>query len=288
MHPHKSQKKSNRVFKMRRKLPISQNKIVNLHRLFYNWFYIMSNITLVTTEGNISIRLYDETPQHRDNFVRLCQEGYYDGTLFHRVIRDFMIQGGDPDSRTATPTQMLGTGGPDYTIEAEIIPSLFHRRGTLAAARQGDEVNPERRSSGSQFYITWGQVYNEGQLRQLERQLTMMAEQQVFQRLAAEHKAQIMDFRRARDREGLMALQDQLAAQAKAEAKGAAGLSDAQRDAYITVGGVPHLDGQYTVFGEVTEGLDIVERIQAAETRPGDRPVKDIRIERTIVHGDEA
>lgn len=288
MHPHKSQKKSNRIFKMRRKLPISQNKIVNLHRLFYNWFYIMSNITLVTTEGNISIRLYDETPQHRDNFVRLCQEGYYDGTLFHRVIRDFMIQGGDPDSRTATPTQMLGTGGPDYTIEAEIIPSLFHRRGTLAAARQGDEVNPERRSSGSQFYITWGQVYNEGQLRQLERQLTMMAEQQAFQRLAAEHKAQIMDLRRARDREGLMALQDQLAAQAKAEAKGAAGLSDAQRDAYITVGGVPHLDGQYTVFGEVTEGLDIVERIQAAETRPGDRPVKDIRIERTIVHGDEA
>lgn len=288
MHPHKSQKKSNRIFKMRRKLPISQNKIVNLHRLFYNWFNIMSNITLVTTEGNISIRLYDETPQHRDNFVRLCQEGYYDGTLFHRVIRDFMIQGGDPDSRTATPTQMLGTGGPDYTIEAEIIPSLFHRRGTLAAARQGDEVNPERRSSGSQFYITWGQVYNEGQLRQLERQLTMMAEQQVFQRLAAEHKAQIMDLRRARDREGLMALQDQLAAQAKAEAKGAAGLSDAQRDAYITVGGIPHLDGQYTVFGEVTEGLDIVERIQAAETRPGDRPVKDIRIERTIVHSDEA
>lgn len=288
MHPHKSQKKSNRVFKMRRKLPISQNKIVNLHRLFYNWFYIMSNITLVTTEGNISIRLYDETPQHRDNFVRLCQEGYYDGTLFHRVIRDFMIQGGDPDSRTATPTQMLGTGGPDYTIEAEIIPTLFHRRGTLAAARQGDEVNPERQSSGSQFYITWGQVYNEGQLRQLERQLIMMAEQQCFQRLAAEHKAQIMDLRRARDREGLMSLQEELATQAKAEAKSAALLSDAQREAYTTVGGVPHLDGQYTVFGEVIEGLDIVERIQAAETRPGDRPTKDIRIERTIVHDDEA
>lgn len=248
----------------------------------------MQDITLVTSEGNIRVRLYDDTPKHRDNFKHLCEEGYYDGTLFHRVIRDFMIQGGDPDSRTATPTQMLGTGGPDYTIEAEIIPSLFHRRGTLAAARQGDEVNPERRSSGSQFYITWGQVYNEGQLRQLERQLTMMAEQQVFQRLAAEHKAQIMDLRRARDREGLMALQDQLAAQAKAEAKGAAGLSDAQRDAYITVGGVPHLDGQYTVFGEVIEGLDIVERIQAAETRPGDRPTKDIRIERTIVHDDEA
>ena len=243
----------------------------------------MFNITLNTTEGDIIVRLYDETPIHRDNFVKLCREGYYDQTLFHRVIKDFMIQGGDPDSRTATPTQMLGTGGPDYTLEAEILPELFHRRGTLAAARQGDEVNPERRSSGSQFYITWGQIYNEVQLRQLERQLTMMAEQQRFQQLAAERKAQIMDLRRARDREGLMALQEELAAMAKADAKNAGQLSDAQREAYTTVGGVPHLDGQYTVFGEVTEGLDIVERIQNTETRPGDRPVQDIRILSTTV-----
>lgn len=238
----------------------------------------MPNIILHTTEGDIRVRLYDETPIHRDNFLRLCTEGYYNDTLFHRVIRDFMIQGGDPDSRTASPTQQLGVGGPDYTLEAEILPTLFHRRGTLAAARQGDEVNPERRSSGSQFYITWGQVYNEGQLRQLERQLTMMAEQQAFQRMAAERKAQIMDLRRNRDRDGLMALQEQLAAMAKDEAKRAGGLSDAQREAYTTVGGVPHLDGQYTVFGEVTEGLDVVERIQQTETRPGDRPKEDIRI----------
>lgn len=240
-------------------------------------------ITLNTSEGDIRVRLYDETPIHRDNFVKLCREGYYDQTLFHRVIKDFMIQGGDPDSRTATPTQMLGTGGPDYTLEAEIKPELFHRRGTLAAARQGDEVNPERRSSGSQFYITWGQIYNEGQLRQMERQLTMMAEQQAFQRMAAERKAQIMDLRRARDREGLMALQEELAAKAKAEAKNAGVLSDAQREAYTTVGGVPHLDGQYTVFGEVVEGLDIVERIQNTKTRPGDRPEEDIRILATTV-----
>lgn len=238
----------------------------------------MATIKITTTFGDIRVRLYDETPVHRDNFIKLCREGYYDQTLFHRVIKDFMIQGGDPDSRTATPTQMLGTGGPDYTLEAEILPELFHRRGTLAAARQGDEVNPERRSSGSQFYITWGQVYNDGQLRQMERQLTMMAEQQCFQRLATERKAQIMDLRRARDREGLMALQEELAAMAKAEAKNAGTLSDAQREAYTTVGGVPHLDGQYTVFGEVIEGLDIVERIQNAQTRPGDRPTEDIRI----------
>lgn len=243
----------------------------------------MYYITLTTTEGDIRVRLYDETPIHRDNFVKLCREGYYDQTLFHRVIKDFMIQGGDPDSRTATPTQMLGTGGPDYTLEAEIQPALFHRRGTLAAARQGDEVNPERRSSGSQFYITWGQVYNEGQLRQMERQLAMMAEQQRFQQLAAEHKAEIMQLRRNRDREGLMVLQEQLVAQAKADAKNAGTLSDAQREAYTTQGGVPHLDGQYTVFGEVVEGLDIVERIQSTETRPGDRPVNDIRILSTAI-----
>lgn len=240
-------------------------------------------VTLHTTEGDIRVRLYDETPLHRDNFVKLCREGYYDQTLFHRVIKDFMIQGGDPDSRTATPTQMLGTGGPDYTIEAEIKPELFHRRGTLAAARQGDEVNPERRSSGSQFYITWGQVYNEGQLRQMERQLTMMAEQQRFQQLAAERKAEIMQMRRNRDRDGLMALQEQLAAMAKADARNAGTLSDAHREAYTTVGGVPHLDGQYTVFGEVTEGLEVVERIQNSETRPGDRPTTDIRILTTEV-----
>lgn len=243
----------------------------------------MYYITLKTTEGDIRVRLYDETPIHRDNFVKLCREGYYDQTLFHRVIKDFMIQGGDPDSRTATPTQMLGTGGPDYTLEAEILPQFFHRRGTLAAARQGDEVNPERRSSGSQFYITWGQAYNDGQLRQMERQLAMMAEQQRFQQLAAERKAEIMQLRRNRDREGLMALQEQLVAMAKADAKNAGTLSDAQREAYTTVGGVPHLDGQYTVFGEVTEGLDIVERIQNCETRPGDRPMTDIRIIATEV-----
>lgn len=235
-------------------------------------------IILHTTEGDITVRLYDETPLHRDNFLKLAKEGYYDGTLFHRVIRDFMIQGGDPDSRNATPTQMLGTGGPDYTIPAEINPVLFHRRGTLAAARQGDEVNPERRSSGSQFYITWGQVYNDGQLRQLERQLVMMAEQQAFQRMANERKAEIMQLRRERNRTGLMALQEELANLAREEAKTAGVLSDAQRNAYTTEGGVPHLDGQYTVFGEVVEGLDVVKRIQQCETRPGDRPVNDVRI----------
>lgn len=243
----------------------------------------MSTVKISTTLGDITVRLYDETPLHRDNFLKLVNEGYYDGTLFHRVIKDFMIQGGDPDSREAEANAMLGTGGPGYTVEAEILPTLFHKRGALAAARQGDEVNPERRSSGSQFYIAWGQVYNAGQIKQLERQLAMMAEQQVFQRLAAERRKQIMELRKNRDQAGLMELQNELTAIAKAEASSTGKLSDAQREAYTTVGGVPHLDGQYTVFGEVTEGLDIVEKIQQCETRRGDRPVKDIRIISTSV-----
>ena len=130
-------------------------------------------VRIMTMLGDIVVRLYDETPLHRDNFLKLVREGYYDGTLFHRVIKDFMIQGGDPDSKGALPGKMLGAGGPGYTIEAEIKDTLFHKRGALAAARQGDQVNPERRSSGSQFYIVYGQVYGEGQLRQFSKQLRM-------------------------------------------------------------------------------------------------------------------
>ena len=199
--------------------------------------------------GDIVVRLYDETPIHRDNFLKLAKEGYYDGTLFHRVIKDFMIQGGDPDSKGAPAGKMLGVGGPDYTLEAEIKDGLFHKRGALAAARQGDEVNPERRSSGSQFYIVWGQVYNEGQLRQFSKQLRMQKVQDAFNSLAAEHRAEIMQMRRDRNREGLQKLQDKLAAEAESKV-GKTGLTDDQLKIYSTVGGTPHLDGQYTVFGE--------------------------------------
>ena len=152
-----------------------------------------------TMLGDIVVRLYDETPIHRDNFMKLVKEGYYDGTLFHRVIKDFMIQGGDPDSKGAPAGKMLGVGGPDYTLEAEIKDNLFHKRGALAAARQGDEVNPERRSSGSQFYIVWGQVYNEGQLRQFSKQLRMQKVQAAFNDLASSHRDEIMpDFRNSK------------------------------------------------------------------------------------------
>lgn len=237
----------------------------------------MERIKIHTTLGDIVVRLYDETPLHRDNFVKLATEGYYDGTLFHRVIKDFMVQGGDPESVNAPAGKMLGTGGPDYTIAAEIVPGLIHKRGALAAARQADEVNPERRSSGSQFYIVWGQAYNEGQLKQLERQLEMQAVQQAFNRRAAEHRAEVMQLRRERNRAGLQELQDRLEAEARQEAKAAGpALGEEQRRLYATQGGTPHLDGQYTVFGEVEEGLDVVENIQQQPTRRGDRPVTDV------------
>ena len=239
-------------------------------------------VKIETTLGDIIVRLYDETPIHRDNFVKLVKEGYYDGTLFHRVIRDFMIQGGDPDSKGAPAGKMLGVGGPDYTLEAEIKDNLYHKRGALAAARQGDEVNPERRSSGSQFYIVWGQVFKESQLGQLGKQLRMQKVQDVFNDLAKTHRDEIMQMRRERNRAGLQELQDQLIAEAENKV-GKQGLTDEQMQLYSTVGGTPHLDGQYTVFGEVEEGLNVVEQIQNTATGRGDRPTNDIDMRMTII-----
>ncbi|WP_036910379.1 peptidylprolyl isomerase [Prevotella sp. FD3004] len=239
-------------------------------------------VKIQTMFGDIIVRLYDETPIHRDNFIKLAKEGYYDGTLFHRVIKDFMIQGGDPDSKGAPAGKMLGVGGPDYTLEAEIKPDLLHKRGALAAARQGDEVNPERRSSGSQFYIVWGQVYNEGQLRQFSKQLRMQKIQDAFNALASEHRTEIMQMRRERNRVGLQELQDRLAVEAENKV-GKEGLTDKQLKQYSTIGGTPHLDGQYTVFGEVEEGLEIVEMIQATATGRADRPIDDIEMKMTVI-----
>ena len=243
-------------------------------------------VRIKTTEGDILVRLYDETPKHRDNFLKLAREGYFNGTLFHRVIKDFMIQGGDPDSKGAPKGKMLGTGGPDYTIPAEFVyPKLFHKRGALSAARLGDEVNPERESSGSQFYIVWGKKYKPAELKQMEKQLEMQQEQAIFNQLAKENRDKIMELRRNRDRAGLQELQDELIAETKAISmeKGKPAFTDEQREAYTTVGGTPFLDNQYTVFGEVEEGLDVVEKIQNCQTMRGDRPVEDISMTVEIV-----
>lgn len=237
-------------------------------------------VEIKTTEGNLTVRLFGDTPRHRDNFVKLAKEGYYIGVLFHRVINEFMVQTGDPDSKTAPAGKMLGSGGPGYDIEAEIVyPAHFHKRGALAAARQGDQVNPERRSSGSQFYIVTGKAYNDSTLNQMERQLQMMQKQNIFNDLAREHRDSIMTLRRNRDQAGLQALQDELVAITEQKAAEApARLTAEQREAYTTTGGTPHLDNQYTVFGEVVDGMDVIDKIEKVETDSHDRPLKDVKI----------
>lgn len=246
----------------------------------------MTKIRIKTTEGDIVVRLYDETPKHRDNFIKLVKEEFFNGTLFHRVIKDFMIQGGDPDSKNAPQGKRLGTGGPGYTIPAEFVyPKYFHKRGALSAARLADQVNPERESSGSQFYIVWGKVYKPQELKQIERQMEMQQEQAIFNQLAQAHREDILNFRRNRDRAGLQQLQDQLVeeTQKKSEEIGAPKFTDEQVKAYTTVGGTPFLDNQYTVFGEVEDGLDVVEKIQNAETLRDDRPKNDVSMTMEII-----
>lgn len=241
-----------------------------------------TRLKIKTTEGDIVIRLYDETPRHRDNFLKLAKNGYFNGTLFHRVIKDFMIQGGDPDSKNAPKGKILGTGGPDYTIPAEFVyPRYFHKRGALSAARTGDEVNLDRESSGSQFYIVWGKIYKPAELKQMERQMAMQQEQEVFNLLAKEHREEIMEFRRNRDQAGLQTLQEQLIEETKkiCRQKGKPTFTTEQTEAYTTVGGTPFLDNQYTVFGEVEEGINVVERIQNRKTDRNDRPTEDVKME---------
>ncbi len=248
--------------------------------------YRMSRVKISTSKGDILVRLYDETPKHRDNFIKLAKEGYFDGTLFHRVIKDFMIQGGDPDSRNASIGKVLGTGGPDYTIDAEIkSPQLFHKRGALSAARLGDDINPDKASSGSQFYIVWGKVYKPAELKQMERQMAMQQEQETFNRLARAHRSEIMTLRKSRYSVALQELQEQLIDETKriCRENGSPMFTSEQTAVYTTLGGTPFLDNGYTVFGEVEEGLDVVEIIQSCETTRDDRPRADIKMQITVV-----
>ncbi|MDR3095224.1 MAG: peptidylprolyl isomerase [Bacteroidales bacterium] len=233
-------------------------------------------IAISTTLGDIEVELYNQTPKHRDNFVNLVKTGYFDGVLFHRVIKEFMIQAGDPDSKNAKPGAQLGSGGPNYTIPAEFVPELIHRRGALSAARQGDNVNPEKASSGSQFYIVQGKVYTDEELTQYESQLTMGKAQSLF-----------MQYIREESEAAKAAGQtvDQAAIQEKAKTRAMEWVQnnpykipEERRAIYKTEGGTPHLDDAYTVFGQVTKGLDIVEKISLVPTGAADRPVEDVKI----------
>ena len=225
--------------------------------------------------GTMVVRLYDDTPQHRDNFLKLVKEGFYNDLLFHRVIKDFMVQGGDPDSKDAPAGKQLGTGDVGYTVPAEFVyPTHYHKKGALAAARQGDQVNPEKRSSGCQFYIVQGKKYNENELNQMERALGQKAMQARFDQLVQENKDSIKAMRINRDQAGLQALQEQLIKTVETEFK----MPEQRRKDYMEIGGTTFLDNEYTVFGEVVEGLDVIDKIAAVETNPGDRPETDIKM----------
>ena len=191
-------------------------------------------VEITTPYGRMLVELSDRTPQHRDNFLKLVGEGFYEDLLFHRVIDGFMLQGGDPESREAGPDARLGSGGPGYTVPAEFVPELAHVKGALAAARQGDQVNPTKASSGSQFYIVSGRAVDEADLDRMEAV------------------------------KGLRYTPD-------------------TRAAYLEHGGVPFLDAEYTVFGRVVEGFDVIDKIAAAKTRPGDRPAEDVTMRMKVI-----
>ena len=246
----------------------------------------MARVKIETSKGDIIVELYNDTPKHKANFLKLAKNGTYEGTLFHRVIKDFMIQAGDPNSKTATKDQQLGDGDVGYTIPAEFVyPKRFHKRGALAAARQGDQVNPKKESSGCQFYIVTGQVYNDSTIVNMEKRKNYNVLNAAFTQLVMKNRDEILNLQKKGDEKALMAMQDKLLAQAREQIKDEPEFkfTPEQAEAYTTIGGTPHLDGEYTVFGEVVEGMDVVDEIQKVATNPADRPIDDVVIKKVTV-----
>lgn len=235
-------------------------------------------IQIITTKGPIIVELYNETPKHRDNFIKIAKDGVLDSVLFHRVIENFMIQAGDPDSKNAKPGDMLGNGGLDYKVDAEFNAALFHKKGVLAAARDG---NPERASSSTQFYIVQGKIYNDSLLHSAENRINAWLADH-YTRKAPENKALVSALKKAaevKNFETYNILNDSLLSIAKtSENFEHYTIPETHREVYKTWGGTPHLDQNYTVFGEVVEGLQVVDSIAKVPTAKFNRPVEDIRI----------
>lgn len=244
------------------------------------------NLVQIGTEfGIIKIKLYDETPQHSDNFMKLISEGFYTDLLFHRVIKGFMVQGGDPDSKNAEPGKMLGSGDLGYTIPPEINPKFFHRRGVLAAARQGDQVNPEKRSSASQFYILQGKVFRAGELDSLQTKMEEARKMTMMQTSVKAAEAELNKLSSEGNQVELMARLNAIRETVAAEAAKLPPLqfSEEQRKVYTTLGGYPSLDNNYTIFGEVTEGMEVIDKIAQQPVNTNNRPVTDIKFSITFM-----
>jgi peptidylprolyl isomerase len=242
-------------------------------------------ILISTPYGNMKLKLFNETPKHRDNFLKLVREHFYDSLLFHRVIQDFMIQGGDPDSKYAEPAKLLGDGDLKYTIPAEIVPALCHKKGMLCAARNGDDVNPEKASSAAQFYIVQGKVRTDEDLISFEKRinkpiLTKIKEEILNKPENAALKDKIAQAKKEQNNDSLMVyfktvnklVDDEFAKTPHYT------FPPEHKTIYKTIGGTPHLDSQYTIFGEVIEGLDVIDKIAAVGKNKDDRPLIEIRM----------
>ena len=239
-------------------------------------------VTIHTKYGDMHAILYDETPNHKENFIKLVNEGFYDSLLFHRVIENFMIQGGDPDSKNAEPGVPLGTGGPEYTIDAEFVPKYHHKKGALSAARQPDQFNPQKKSSGSQFFIVQGQVFTEDQLTLNMQKLGQMGQRamQMNDSLAQYFASIYEKGGDAAYAQALIEMKDSLKAMTNMDYR--LDMSPERMKDYTTIGGVPHLDDEYTVFGEVIDGLEIIDNIAGQPTGEGNRPLEDIEFTITV------
>ncbi len=257
----------------------TQEKKLKKHKKEKTYYVLIS-----TQYGNIKLKLYNETPQHRDNFIKLVKEGFYDSLLFHRVINRFMIQGGDPDSKNAPAGKLLGNGGPGYTIPAEFHKTLIHKKGALAAAREGDNVNPQKASSGSQFYIVQGKPMSKQEIDAILQRKNNIAFQKGLMEFFvapenASYKKRYDELVASQNQEELKLLFDEvkpLIILKLKEQNQWYEYTPEQYEIYATIGGTPHLDMDYTVFGEVVEGLDVVDKIAAVPTDKNNRPLKDV------------
>mgnify|MGYP001580147899 CR=1 FL=1 len=244
-------------------------------------------VLIETSFGNIKLKLYNETFLHRDNFLKLVNHHFYDSLLFHRVINTFMIQGGDPDSKNAPAGKFLGDGDINYTIPAEFNPTLYHKRGALAAARNGDEENPEQASSGCQFYIVQGKVFTDSLLAEKAKRITRM---KAYNKVVRNKENKILFekfnlYTKQANTDSIKLIKSKIDKLTEIEVLNTTPykFSDEQEKTYKTIGGAPHLDGSYTVFGEVIEGMEVVDKIAAVPRDKSDRPLTDVRMKISIL-----
>ncbi len=267
--------------------------MIQLFAVFWFMFFSLTvfsqsaTVRISTNMGDMTFLLYDDTPKHRDSFLQLVRENYFDGTLFYRVIQDFLIQGGSKSSKNAPPGKRIGYGDPDKTVDDEILPHYFHKKGALCAPRQPDDVNPFKQSDISQFFIIKGRVYSEGELDTMEIAVNRPIRNKIINKyMNDETRSKLKELKENKEVEAFREIADQIKQQIETDYKLQRGLlqfSDEQRQAYTTVGGYPDLDGKYTIFGECISGFETIDKIAALPADENNRPFTDVKIAITIL-----